>query len=199
MIKKIMLISIISLFLIQCAADNPEENYYPPVSFNELDIDPETLQKEANEDPYGMLNVYFSGQYVGKTFLSSKRAGETFDISLGADREVMVKREKIHDKARETYFGKFERDTVVRELKYKITVENLKNRPVTLKILDHIPVSRTDRIEVKDLKLTPTPTRKDIQDRKGVMLWEQKLKPGAKNQITIEFVATYPKEFPPPF
>ena len=147
----------------------------------------------------GMLNVYFSGQYVGKTYLPSKRAGEAFDLSLGADREVLVKREKIHDKARETYFGKFERDTVVRELRYRITAENRKSKPVTLKILDHIPVSKTDRIEVKDLKLIPAPTQKNLQDRRGVMLWEQQLNPGTKKQITIEFVATYPKEFPPPF
>ena len=147
----------------------------------------------------GMLNVYFNGQYVGKTFLPAKRAGEEFDLSLGADRDVVVKREKTFDKMRETYFGKFERNTVVRELKYKITAENRKSKRVHLSIMDHVPISKTDRIEVKDLKLSPAPSRKNIQDRQGVMLWEHHLEPGAKKEISIEFVVTYPREFPPLF
>jgi uncharacterized protein (TIGR02231 family) len=147
----------------------------------------------------GTLNVYFNGQYVGKTFLPAKKAAESFDLGLGADREVLVKREKIHDKVRETYFGKFERDSVVRELTYKITAENLKRETVTLRIQDHIPVSKTDRIEVQDLKLVPAPSQKDVLDRQGVMLWERQLQPGAQEEITIAFVVTYPKEFPPAF
>ena len=76
----------------------------------------------------GPLNVYFDGRYVGKTHLAEKRAGESFDLALGADRGVAVKREKIRDKIKETtFFGKVERDTVVREVAYKITVENLKS------------------------------------------------------------------------
>ena len=147
----------------------------------------------------GMLNLYFGGQYVGKTFVQEKIAGEEFNLNLGADREVVVKRRKIRDTAKETYFGKFERDTVVRELTYKITAENLKDKTVTLKILDHVPVSKTDRIEVKDLQLTPEATEKNILDRQGVLLWEQQLKPEEKKEITIEFVVTYPKEYAPSF
>ena len=49
----------------------------------------------------------------------------------------------------ETFFGKIERKTIVRTIAFKITVENLKDKPVTIKIVDSIPVSRTDKIEVK--------------------------------------------------
>jgi uncharacterized protein (TIGR02231 family) len=147
----------------------------------------------------GMLNIYFGGQYVGKTLLREKIAGEAFSLNLGADREVVVKRRKTRDSAKETYFGKFERDTVMRELAYKITAENLKDRAVTLKILDHVPVSKTDRIEVKDLQFAPEPAEKDLLDREGVMLWELPLKPGEKKEITIAFAVAYPKEIRPNF
>jgi len=46
----------------------------------------------------GPLNVYFGDRFIGKTFLSEKKAGETFSLNLGADRDVKVKREKIKDK-----------------------------------------------------------------------------------------------------
>jgi uncharacterized protein (TIGR02231 family) len=145
----------------------------------------------------GPLNVYFGGRYIGKTRLGEKRAGEVFQVSLGADREAKVSRDKVKDKIRETYFGKIKRDTVVRELAYKISVENLKSRSIALKLLDSIPVSRTDRIEVKDLTMVPEPTEKNYLDREGVMVWDYELDPGEKGEITIQFTVTYPGDIVP--
>ena len=146
----------------------------------------------------GPLNVYFGGQYIGKTYLEGKKAGEVFNLSLGADREVIVKYEKIKDQILETYFGKFDRSNIARELEYKITAENLKDQTVVLKILDSIPVSKTDRIQVKNLDMEPSPTQRNYLDRKGVMLWELTLKPGAKAEISIAFDLGYPKNVTPP-
>ena len=144
----------------------------------------------------GSLNVHFGGRFIGKTFLREKKADEEFDLSLGADRDVKVKREKIKDKIRETFFGKIERQTVIRELVFKITVENLKEKPITVKILDSIPVSKTDKVEIKDIKISPQPSQRDYQDREGVMLWEFELKSREKEEINIEFVITHPKNIP---
>jgi uncharacterized protein (TIGR02231 family) len=145
----------------------------------------------------GPLNVFFGGQYVGKTYLGEKKAGDEFHMSLGADREVKVKREKVRDKVKETYFGKIQRGTIVREMAFKITVENIKERSIVLQVLDSIPVSRTDKIEVKDVSISPEPTKRNYQDREGVMLWEYELAPGERKEITIELVVTYPKEVSP--
>lgn len=146
----------------------------------------------------GPLNVYFGGRYVGKTFLSEKKPGEAFDFNLGADREVKVTRTKITDKIRETYFGRVERETVVREIAYRIRMENRKKQPVTLQVLDAVPFSRTDRMEVKDVKLLPEPAEKNYREKQGVHLWRTELKPGETKEISIAFVVTYPRESPPP-
>ena len=144
----------------------------------------------------GPLNVYFSGRYVGKTTLAEKRPGREFYLNLGADREVKVQRVKSRDRLKETLFG-MERNTAVRELSYTLTVENLKDKPVTVRILDAVPVSRTDRIQVKDLKLDPQPKEKDVQGQEGVYLWEVALKPGEKRDVGISFDVSYPKDTPP--
>jgi uncharacterized protein (TIGR02231 family) len=145
----------------------------------------------------GQLNVYFGGRYIGETFLAEKKAGEPFYLNLGADRAVKVKREKLKDKIKETYFGTIQRDTVVREFEYKITAENVKNKTVQLKIEDSIPVSQTDKIQVKDVKMTPEPNERDYKDKAGIMLWELALAPGEKKEILINFIVTYPTESPP--
>ncbi len=144
----------------------------------------------------GPLNVYFAGRYVGKTTLREKRPGKDFDLNLGADRGVKIQRVKSRDKVKETLFG-MDRNTVVRELSYTLTVENLKDKAVNVKILDSVPVSRTDRIQVRDLKLDPQPKEKDVQGQEGVHLWEAVLKPGEKRDIGISFEVAYPKDLPP--
>ena len=144
----------------------------------------------------GYLNVYFGGRFIGKTYLPEKKAGDDFNLSLGADREVKVKREKIKDKIRETFFGKIERQTVIRDMEYKITVENLKSKAITIKVLDSIPVSKTDKVVVKDVRISPNPKEQNYQDKEGVNLWEFDITPRGKKEITIEFTITYPKDYP---
>jgi uncharacterized protein (TIGR02231 family) len=144
----------------------------------------------------GPMNVHFGTHFVGKTFLKEKKPGETFDLNLGADREVKIKRETITDKIKETFFGKFERNTVVRRIAFRITAENLKDKPVTVHILDSVPVSRTDKIQVEDLQIEPEPAEKNYQSREGVHRWSLDLQPEEVKQIDVSFVVSYPKEEP---
>ncbi|MBN2062878.1 MAG: mucoidy inhibitor MuiA family protein [Deltaproteobacteria bacterium] len=145
----------------------------------------------------GPLNVYFSGRYVGKMTLEEKKPGATFRIGLGADREVLVKREKVTDRRKETFFGKIERDSVVLEQGYRIIAENLRDKALSVKIVDSIPVSRTDRIKVDEIALVPPPDEKNLQDREGVMAWKLSLAPGEKKTIDIRFTLVYPKDAVP--
>ena len=140
----------------------------------------------------GKLNVYFGGRYIGNTYLPEKKPAEPFSLNLGADRDVKVKRKKLKDKVKETYFGTIQRDTVVRSFSYKITAENIKDRPVTLKIVDRVPVSKTDKIEVKDIRLTQAPTESSYQDKEGVHLWVLQLSPGEIKEIDLDFTVAYP-------
>lgn len=145
----------------------------------------------------GKLNVYFGGRYIGNTYLSEKKPAEPFSLNLGADRNVKVQRKKLKDKVKETYFGKIQRDTVVRSFSYKITAENTKDKPITLKIVDRVPVTRTDKIEVKDIHLTPVPTENNYQDKEGVHLWVFQLSPGEIKEIGLDFTVAYPKGLNP--
>jgi uncharacterized protein (TIGR02231 family) len=145
----------------------------------------------------GPMNIYLDGQYIGKTRIDSQTAGDAFRLNLGAVREIQVKRERITDKIKETYFGKLDRNTVVRSLAYRLTVSNHKDRRVKVKLVDHIPVSRTDKIEIRDLKMTPAPTASNYLGREGVMLWEYELAPQETRELVLEFDISYPKDSPP--
>jgi hypothetical protein len=87
---------------------------------------------------------------------------------------------------------------VVRKLEYRIVAENRKQRPVTINVRDSVPVSKTDRIGVKDVSFSPQPDQKDFADKSGVMQWEMELEPGQSREISISFTVTYPKDMPQP-
>lgn len=143
----------------------------------------------------GYMDVYFAGRFTGKTYLNEKKAGEPFYLNLGADRNVKVKRIKVKDKIKETLFKRFERKFVIRNLEYKILLENMKDKPIKIQVIDNIPVSRTDKIEVKNIKFFPQPKIKNYQDKEGVNLWELEIGKNEKKEIKIEFTVTYPKDF----
>jgi len=144
----------------------------------------------------GPMNIHFGSHFIGKTFLEEKKAGETFDINIGVDRAVKIKREKEKDKIKETFFGSFERNTIVREMAFTVVAENLKSEPITIIVLDSIPVSRTDKIKVENVTIQPKPSEKNYQGREGILLWSFVLKPDEVKKINISFSVSYPKDEP---
>ncbi|QTA80591.1 CHP02231 [Desulfonema limicola] len=145
----------------------------------------------------GRLNIHFGGRFVGTTLISDKRPGEEMMLSLGADRGVKISREKIRDKKTETFFGMVDRLSVARELGYKIIIENLKDEPVRICLLDSIPVSKTDRIQIKGVEIDTKPTEIDYNSHTGVMLWDFMAEAKSTHEINIKFFVKHPKNSPP--
>ncbi|HMA84598.1 MAG TPA: mucoidy inhibitor MuiA family protein [Desulfosalsimonadaceae bacterium] len=145
----------------------------------------------------GPMHVYFAGHYMGKTQFNPESRDNRFLLALGADRAVQVRRKKVADQVDETLFGKFERSMVVRELGYRISIENRKEESVQIRLLDQVPVAKTDKIEVEDMAFDPEPDEKDYQDQSGVMMWQMEVNSQASESIDIGFTVAYPKDQPP--
>ena len=147
--------------------------------------------------PPGRVNIHFGGRFVGKAQLNDHQAGEEMLFNLGPDRGVKIQRKCIHNKKAETFFGKVERNNVARDLLYRIHAENLKPNPIELHIHDPLPISQTDRFQVKLLDLSPKPDESDWQGREGVQMWKLQLQPQEKRSLDIHFTVKHPKDSPP--
>jgi uncharacterized protein (TIGR02231 family) len=145
----------------------------------------------------GKLNIYFAGRFVASSYLSEKQAGQKLLINLGADRDVNVNREKKTDKLVDSFFGVVDRLSAVREFAYTIHIENLKNKQITMRLIDAMPISNTDRIQIKELKYSPKPTIKNWQQREGVMLWDMFIGAKMSKELITSFFVKYPKDDPP--
>lgn len=130
-------------------------------------------------------NVFFEDTYVGKTLMDVRFASDTLQISLGRDKKVSVNREKIKDYSSKQFIGS-KREEVH---SWKTTVKNNKSQPITMIVLDQIPVSTNSEIEVKPLEITSGKRNEET----GEIKWELELKPNETKDIELRYSVKYPK------
>jgi len=142
----------------------------------------------------GRVNIFLEGDFVGTSSIDNIGPGEEFDLYLGVDENVKVKREQIEKKVDETLIAGIPATTKRTIFKYKLTVENYKSKKINVKLFEAMPVSEEDRIKVKIDKVSLEPKQKDWKDRKGIWLWEMELEPKAKKEIFYNFIIEHPRE-----
>lgn len=142
----------------------------------------------------GRVNIFLDGDFVGESSIDNIGPAEEFDLYLGVDGNVKVKREQIEKKVDETLIAGIPSPKKVTTYTYKITLENYKSKNIKVKIFESMPVSQDDRIKVRVDKVSLEPKAKDWKDRKGVWLWELQLEPKGKQEITYTYIIEQPRE-----
>jgi len=142
----------------------------------------------------GRVNIFLEGDFVGASSIDNIGPGEEFDLYLGVDENVKVKREQIEKKVDETLIAGIPSPTKRTTFKYKLTLENYKSKKINLKLFEAMPVSEDDRIKVKIEKVSLEPNQKDWKDRKGVWLWDLELEPKQKKEIIYNSIIEHPRE-----
>jgi uncharacterized protein (TIGR02231 family) len=131
-------------------------------------------------------------QFAGRAPLPFTPAGGELVLAFGADDRVEVER-RVLERRREGA-GVISKEDVIR-YRTRITVKNRYATPLAVKLLDLVPVSRDEKIQVKVLEGTTAPTRED-PDRPGVRVHELAL--GAREEKTIElrYEVRFPRGYP---
>ncbi|MDD5019940.1 MAG: mucoidy inhibitor MuiA family protein [Candidatus Omnitrophica bacterium] len=151
-----------------------------------------TNQKDLQLLP-GRMNIFLEGDFVGISQLAGIAPSEEFDLYLGIDENVKVKKEELERKVDEVLLGGIPSPTRKVTILFKTTVENYKNKDITFELFDSLPVSQDDRIKVRVERVSLEPKEKDYKDKKGVWRWELKLKPREKVEIAYTAIVEYPR------
>lgn len=170
------------------------ENYDLPANYQyysvpKIDKDAFLIAHIIDWEKYSLLegeaNVFFENTYVGKTLLDVRYASDTLEISLGRDKKVSVNREKIKDFTTKQFIGNKKEETRT----WKTTVKNNKNQEINMIVLDQVPVSTAEDIEVSLLDMTGA--KQNLES--GEIKWEFKLTPGGKKEFDLKYSIKYPK------
>lgn len=133
----------------------------------------------------GEANIYFEGNYAGKTQLDPFATADSLNVSLGVDPGVVVKREKIDNYKSKSFFG----GNRIIAKGYKIEVKNNKKTPVALRLEDRIPISENKEIKIDDMEEGDA----NYNVKTGVLQWNLALPSNASSKKQFTYVVKYPK------
>ena len=163
-------------------------------------LDTAVYQMARFENPLGLpllagpVRVYREGDFVVSGPLDTTPPGKSVTVNLGVEPGIVVAR---NTHFLETTHGLFGGDTA---LTHKVEIEVRSRLPeaVKVEVIERVPVSYDEDIEVKVLETTPEAAPYGQKDRGQVIhggrLFALSLEPGAKTTCTLEYRITIPSK-----
>ena len=155
-----------------------------------LDKDAFLIAKVYDWEQYDLLNgelsLFNNNTFVGKSFLNTENPGDTLQLSLGRDQNVVVSRTRIYNKQEKSFFG----NNRIDQFTWKIEIRNTKKTAIDLILRDQIPVSQNEeiKVEIKDI------SGGKLEEKSGIVKWRMILTPGQRNEKIISYELKYPKD-----
>lgn len=135
----------------------------------------------------GDANIYYEGNYVGKTFFDTRLTDDTLRLSLGRDNNIVIERKQLKDFSERTSFlGNNKKVSRA----YEITVRNKRNTPVVLMLEDQIPVASNDQVSVN----LDRSDNAQFDKSNGKLIWRMDIKPNQTEKVGFAFSVRYPKK-----
>jgi uncharacterized protein (TIGR02231 family) len=128
--------------------------------------------------------------FVGQDQLAAVAPGEEFTMHLGVDQNVKVDYEL---RTREV-LSRAKSATVKVRYAYVMTVESFKQEPAEVWVLDRVPVSVMKDVKVDAVEIAPVPDR---HDEDGLLAWKLTLKPGERQELSVQYEVEYPSSMTP--
>lgn len=131
-------------------------------------------------------NIYFEGNFIGKTTINPNYTKEEYPLSLGVDERIIVKRRLLDNlRTKKTLSSK-----KVDVFAYEVNLRNNGPKAINLEILDQVPISQNNRIEIEKLELA----RGDYDKGTGSILWKKSIPRGGSDVFRFSYEVKYPKD-----
>lgn len=151
----------------------------------------ETVRDGATPLLPGSVNLFQDGQLVGRTRVGTVAPGAPLNLAFGIDNRIEVNRMLDRDsKGRQGLLRRQQR----LERSYRITVENRHDRALPVTVLDRMPVSRDERVQVELMPETTEPDERDVDGRLGVLAWELEPAAGATVAVRFGYTVSWPED-----
>ncbi|QBG46295.1 mucoidy inhibitor MuiA family protein [Verrucomicrobia bacterium S94] len=140
----------------------------------------------------GKVNVFLDGNFVTSTQMELVAPGEEFWVFLGADESMKVEHKLIKKyQSREGFGGK----TVRHTFEYLMTVKNTHRVPEEVVVMDQLPISGSEGLEVKliEPKYSKDTDALKIDEEKRIS-WIRTVQPGETWEIPFRFYVEAPRD-----
>ena len=134
----------------------------------------------------GKANIFFEGGFVGTSYIDPNVTSDSLLISMGVDNAIVIERLPIEQFSSSKFIGTNKKE----KIGYEFVIKNKKSIPIKIELLDQIPVSQSQEIEiVLEEKGTATYLKET-----GKLLWLLDVKARETRKEKFIYTAKYPKK-----
>lgn len=133
----------------------------------------------------GEASLYFEGAYLGKSLIDPAASQDTMSISLGRDKNVQIKREKLKTFSKKQFLG----NDITQSREYEITVTNNKRQAIEITLLDQIPVSTQKQLEVIKTEYKGG----SLDEQTGQITWNERIEARKTTTLKLAYAVKHPK------
>jgi TonB-dependent SusC/RagA subfamily outer membrane receptor len=134
----------------------------------------------------GEANIIVEGANIGKSYIDPASTQDTLNLTLGRDKRVVVKKEKLVNYSSVKFLGSNKKQVFT----YELTVRNNKKEKVQMLLKDQYPISSSKDIEEELIESSGAAVNAET----GVLTWQMDLAPGETKKYRVSYSIKYPKD-----
>ncbi|HLW33710.1 MAG TPA: mucoidy inhibitor MuiA family protein [Aequorivita sp.] len=134
----------------------------------------------------GNANLIIDNNFAGSSYIYPNSTEDTLTLSLGRDERIVTKRERINEEGSTSFFGTSQK----RIYTYEISIRNSRKEAVDIDVKEQFPLSTEKDIEIKLLETSNA----KVDNDKGELSWNLKLKSGETKKLKISYSVKLPKD-----
>lgn len=138
--------------------------------------------------PSNEASFYLDGRFIGRQYLDLIPAGGDVDLSFGPIDGLRLTRTVLD--RNEGDRGVLSRSNEFTE-EVRIEVENLTGEDWAMRVLDRVPYSEQEDLEI-DWSASPKPSETDFDDKRGILAWDFDLPAGETQEIKLDHSIDWP-------
>lgn len=133
----------------------------------------------------GEASIYFDGSFVGSTSLAPGGTEDTMQLSLGIDKNIAIKRQKIKDKCSEKILD----NDIVHLYTFEITVKNSRANKIEIEVEDQLPLAQDKTVTIDRKELSGA----KYDEVTGLLKWRSTISAKDNKKLTLTYQIKAPK------
>ena len=133
----------------------------------------------------GEASIYFDGSFVGTTSLAPGGTEDTMQLSLGIDKNIAIKRQKIKDKCSEKILD----NDIVHLYTFEITLKNSRANKIEIEVEDQLPLAQDKTVTIERKELSGA----KYDEVTGLLKWRSIISAKDNKKLTLTYQIKAPK------
>jgi len=136
----------------------------------------------------GEASIYYDGSYIGKTNLTPGGTEDTMQLSLGIDKNIAIKRQKIKDKCSQKVLD----NDIIHQYTFEIIMKNSRATKIEIEVEDQLPLTQDKSVSIERKELSGA----KYDEVTGILKWRTNIQAKDSKKLTLTYQIKAPKTMP---